>query len=165
MGDSLAGGIIYPIAVSVGCALALKGNFTGPILFFAVFTGIMLVLGYNLYQMGYKQGSRSVMNILGEGAGSITRMTDAFGILGLLVIGAMGAEKVLVYVPLQISIGQTTVIFQDVLNGLLPNLLPFGFIIGTWGLLKKKVSPIVVVLILMVIGIVGYYTGILGLGV
>ncbi|MCB7317754.1 PTS system mannose/fructose/sorbose family transporter subunit IID [Lacrimispora sp. 210928-DFI.3.58] len=165
VGDSLAGGIIYPIAVSVGCALALKGNFTGPILFFAVFTGIMLVLGYNLYQMGYKQGSRSVMNILGEGAGSITRMTDAFGILGLLVIGAMGAEKVLVYVPLQISIGQTTVIFQDVLNGLLPNLLPFGFIIGTWGLLKKKVSPIVVVLILMVIGIVGYYTGILGLGV
>ena len=53
----------------------------------------MLVLGYNLYQMGYKQGSVSVMNILGEGSGSITRLTDAFGILGLMVIGAMGAQK------------------------------------------------------------------------
>lgn len=163
VGDSLAGGIIYPIAVSIGCALALKGSFTGPLLFFAVFTGIMLVLGYNLYQMGYKQGSKSVMNILGEGAGSITRLTDAFGVLGLMVIGAMGAQKVLVYVPLQINVGQTTVILQDVLNGLLPNLLPFGLIIGTWMLLRKKVSPILVVVILMLTGILGYYLGLLGL--
>ena len=163
VGDSLAGGIIYPIAVSLGCALALKGNFSGPILFFVIFTGIMLVLGYNLYQMGYKQGSVSVMNILGEGSGSITRLTDAFGILGLMVIGAMGAQKVLVYVPLQITVGQTTVIFQDVLNGLLPNMLPFGLIIGTWMLLKKKVSPVLVVLILMLVGIIGYYIGVLGI--
>lgn len=123
----------------------------------------MLVLGYNLYQMGYKQGSVSVMNILGEGSGSITRLTDAFGILGLMVIGAMGAQKVLVYVPLQITVGQTTVIFQDVLNGLLPNMLPFGLIIGTWMLLKKKVSPVLVVLILMLVGIIGYYIGVLGI--
>ena len=61
-----------------------------------------------------------------------------------MVIGAMGAQKVLVYVPLQITVGQTTVIFQDVLNGLLPNMLPFGLIIGTWMLLKKKVSPVLV---------------------
>ena len=163
VGDSLAGGIIYPIAVSIGCALALKGQFSGPVLFFVIFTGIMLVLGYNLYQMGYKQGSKSVMNILGEGAGSITRVTDAFGILGLMVIGAMGAQKVLVHVPLQLNISQTTVIFQDVLNGLLPNILPFGLIIGTWMMLKKKVSPVMVVLILMAVGIIGYYLGLLGI--
>ena len=42
-------------------------------------------------------------------------------------------------------------------------MLPFGLIIGTWMLLKKKVSPIMVVLILMLVGIVGYYIGILGL--
>ena len=36
---------------------------------------------------------------------------------------------------------------------------------GTWQLLKKKVSPIVVVLLLMAIGIIGYYLNILGLGV
>ncbi|WP_313578104.1 PTS system mannose/fructose/sorbose family transporter subunit IID [Lacrimispora sp.] len=163
VGDSLVGGIIYPILVSIGCALALKGNFSGPILFFLVFSGIMMVLGYNLYNMGYKQGSKSVMNILGEGSGSITRLTDAFGILGLMVIGAMGAQKVLVYVPLQINIGQTAVVLQSVLDGLMPNLLPFGLIIGTWLLLKRKVSPVLVVLILMLIGIIGYYIGILGL--
>ena len=59
--------------------------------------------------------------------------------------------------------GQTTVIFQDVLNGLLPNMLPFGLIIGTWMLLKKKVSPVLVVLILMLVGIIGYYIGVLGI--
>ena len=69
------------------------------------------------------------------------------------------------YVPLQITVGQTTVIFQDVLNGLLPNMLPFGLIIGTWMLLKKKVSPVLVVLILMLVGIIGYYVGVLGIAV
>ncbi|MCC2126199.1 PTS system mannose/fructose/sorbose family transporter subunit IID [Hominiventricola filiformis] len=57
------------------------------------------------------------------------------------------------------------VVLQNVLDGLVLNLLPFGLIMGTWQLLKKKVSPIVVVLLLMAIGIIEYYLNILGLGV
>ena len=45
------------------------------------------------------------------------------------------------------------------------NILPFGIIIGAWMLLRRKVSPILVVLLLMAVGIVGYYLGILGLAV
>ncbi|RHT57103.1 PTS mannose transporter subunit IICD [Clostridium sp. AM29-11AC] len=165
VGDSLAGGVIYPIAVSMGCSMALNGNFAGPVLFFVIFTGIMLVVGYNLYFMGYRKGSQAVMALLGEGGNSITRLTDAFGILGLMVIGAMGAQKVLVYVPAVFSVGQTSVVIQDVLNGVVMNILPFGIIIGAWMLLRRKVSPILVVLLLMAVGIVGYYLGILGLAV
>lgn len=163
VGDSLAGGIIYPITVSLGCALALNGSFSGPVLFFVIFTGIMLTLGYHLYFMGYRRGSQSVMALLGEGGSSITRLTDAFSVLGLMVIGAMGAQKVLVYVPAVISIGRTSVVVENVLNGLVKNVLAFGFIMGTWWLLKKKISPVFVVLLLMAAGILGYYLGILGL--
>lgn len=48
---------------------------------------------------------------------------------------------------------ESRVVLQNVLDGLVLNLLPFGLIMGTWQLLKKKVSPIVVVLLLMAIGI------------
>ena len=164
IGDSLAGGVIYPIGISLGCTLALQGNFSGPVIFFLMFTGIMLVLGYNLYFMGYKKGSNAVMALLGEGGNSLTKLTDAFGILGLMVVGAMGAQNVMVHLSAVINVGATEIVLQNVLDGLVLNLLPFGLIMGTWQLLRKKVSPIVVVSLLMAIGIIGYYLNILGLG-
>lgn len=159
IGDSLAGGIIYPVAMSLAAAIALGGSMLGPILFFVIFTGVMLVLGYNLYMVGYRQGQSAIMKIIGSK--SITMLTNAFAILGLMVIGAIGAQHVSVYTPLVFNIEQTSVVLQDVFDGLVSNLLPFGVIVGTWALLRKKVSPIYVVLAMMVLGIGGYYIGIL----
>lgn len=162
VGDSLAGGIIYPIGISLGCAMALNNHsFMGPVFFFVLFTGIMLSLGYFLYNMGYKQGGNSIMSILGEGKYSITRLTDAFGILGLMVVGAMGASNVAVKTPLIFHIDQTSVVLQDVLNGLIPNLLPIAVILGVSTLLRRKVKASWVVIILAIVGFVGYYLGIL----
>ena len=163
VGDSLAGGIIYPIGVSIGCSMALNNHsFFGPIFFFVLFTGIMLILGHFLYNMGYKQGGSSIMHILGEGKYSITKLTDAFSILGLMVIGAMGSANVLVHTPLTFTIGQTSVVLQSVLDGLIPNLLPVGVIFGVAALLKRKVSATLVVVILVAVAFVCYYLGILG---
>ena len=163
VGDSLAGGIIYPIGIALGCSMALEEHsFIGPVFFFALFTGIMLLLGHFLYHMGYRQGGESLMSILGEGKYSITKLTDAFSILGLIVIGAMGAANVAVYTPLNFQIGQTSVVLQTVFDGLLPNLLPVAAIIGVSSLLKKKVNPAMVVLIIAATAFVGYYVGILG---
>lgn len=163
VGDSLAGGIIYPILISIGCSLALNnGSFAGPAVFFVGFTGIMLVLGYNLYRMGYRQGGPSIMNILGEGPFSLTRVTDAFSVLGLMVIGAMGATRVIGYTPVQIRVGQTDVVLQDVLNGLIPGLIPFAIIMGIWWMLRRRINPTWIVVALMVLGIGGYYIGLLG---
>lgn len=158
IGDSLAGGIIYPIAMSLACSVALQGSMLGPVLFFTIFTGIMLVLGYNLYMIGYKQGRSAIMKIIGNK--SITILTSAFAILGLMVVGAMGAERVIITTPLVFSVGQTSVVLQEVLDGLVKNLLPFGVIMGTWALLWKKVSAVYIVLGMMVLGIAGYYLGI-----
>ena len=162
VGDSLAGGIIYPIGISIGCSLALTNHsFAGPVIFFVLFAGIMLLLGGSLYRMGYKRGGNSIMSILGEGSRSIVRLTDAFGVLGLLVIGGMGATRVIANTPVVINVGQTSVVLQEVLNGLVPNLLPFGLIIGVWYLLNKKVNISWVVLILGAIGFVAYFLGLL----
>ena len=162
VGDSLAGGIIYPIGISIGCSLALTNqSCAGPLIFFLLFAGIMLLLGSSLYNMGYARGGNSIISILGEGSRSITKLTDAFSVLGLLVIGGMGASRVIANVPLVINIGQTSIVMQDVLNGLIPNLLPFGIIIAVWALLNKKVNPSWIVLVLTVFGIVGYFLGLL----
>jgi PTS system mannose-specific IID component len=160
IGDTLAGGIIYPIMISISCSIALQGNMFAPFLFFAVFTGVMLILGYNLYMTGYKKGHSAILSIINNN--SITVLTNSFAILGLMVVGAMGAERVIVNTPLQINIGQTVVVLQYVLDGLIKKLLPFAVVVGTWTLLKRKVSPVYILIVLMAIGIIGYYIGILG---
>jgi len=160
IGDSLAGGIVYPIMISISCSIALQGSMFAPFLFFAVFTGIMLILGYNLYMTGYKKGRSAILSFIDND--SITVLTSSFAILGLMVVGAMGAERVIVNTPVQINIGQTAVVLQDVLDGLIKKLLPFAVIVGTWALLKRKVSAVCILIVLMVIGIAGYYIGILG---
>lgn len=162
VGDSLAGGIIYPIGISIGCSLALTNqSFAGPAFFFTLFAGIMLLLGGYLYNMGYNRGGNSIMSILGESSQSIVRLTDAFSVLGLLVIGGMGATRVIANTPVVINIGQTSIILQDVFNGLVPNFLSFGLIMGVWLLLKRRISASWVVLILAVLGFVAYFLGLL----
>lgn len=161
IGDSLAGGIIYPISISIGCSLALQGNFLGPVIFFVLFTGIMLIMSYNLYMTGYKQGKNSLAKMIGSGGNSITKLTNSFAILGLLVVGSMGADRVLVETGIIITIGETQIVLQEILNSLVLNILPFGLVFFLWWLLKKKqVSPVYVVLIIMLIGIGGFYLGI-----
>ena len=159
IGDSFAGGILYPVMISICCSIALTGNLFAPFLFFLVFTGVMLVLGYNLYMTGYRQGRTAIMKIISKD--SITKLTNAFAILGLLVIGAMGAERVIANTAVVINIDQTAVVLQDVLDGLIRRLLPFAVIMGTWALIQRKISTVYILIILMVLGIGGYYLGIL----
>lgn len=79
--------------------------------------------------------------------------------VGTMVIGAVGATWV------SITCSPNLVLpgggkFQDTLDGIYPHLLPMIFIIFCWYMMtKKKVNPIVMMLILVVIAFVGVVIG------
>ena len=50
---------------------------------------------------------------------------------------------------------------QDNLNSLIPGLMPLLLTLLCMWLLKKKVSPIVIILALFIVGILGHVVGIL----
>ncbi len=160
IGDTISQGILYPTAAALACSMAIEGNVMGPILFFIIYSGIMVLLGYNMYMLGYNKGKSAVIKLL-QG-NMISQITDAFSILGLMVVGAMGAERVLVSIPLSFSIGQTTIVIQEILDSLIPNIVPLGIILLAWNLISKKKSVIYIMLGIMAIGIIGTYLGILG---
>ena len=158
IGDTIGQAIIYPISAALGCELALQGNYMGPVIFYLIFSGSMLILGYNMYMIGYRQGKNAILKLLGSNTISI--LTQACAVLGLMVVGAMGAERVLVNIPLSFSVGQTTIVLQEILDSIVLNLVPLGAILGAWGLLKKRVSPTMVILIIFVVGIALAYLGV-----
>ena len=51
---------------------------------------------------------------------------------------------------------------QSVLDSLAPGLIPLGITLLVWWMLRKKVNTVWIIVAIFLVGILGYYTGILG---
>ena len=158
IGDTVSQSIAYPVLAGICIQLALAGNFAGPILFEVCYKVLMLVSGYNMYMLGYKQGRNAIVDILQSGL--INRILDAVSVVGLMVVGAMTFQNVKLDVSFaefvwSNELGDVTLNLQTgVFDALLPGLLPLLVVLGTWGLLRKRVKPLQLVLIMFILGFV-----------
>ena len=90
------------------------------------------------------------------------KIINSFSIVGLMVVGSMAATRVAVDTPLAIKVGEGVTKIQTVLNSLAPGLIPLGITMLVWWMLRKKVNTLWIIVAIFVVGIIGYYTGILG---
>ncbi|AEB07334.1 PTS system mannose/fructose/sorbose family IID component [Coriobacterium glomerans PW2] len=156
IGDTVSQSIAYPVLAGICIQLALAGNFAGPILFETVFKILMLTCGYNMFMLGYRKGKDAIVELLSSGI--INRILNAVSVVGLMVVGAMTVQNV----HLDLSFAQFTwsnelgdVKFnlqKGVFDALLPGLLPMLVVLGVWFLLRKKVKPLYLVLIIFGLG-------------
>lgn len=159
IGDTVSQGIVYPILAGICCSLALAGNVLGPILFEVLYKIIMLTMGYGFYMMGYKQGKNSIVKFLKEG--KLNKITEAFSIIGLMVVGNMAATRVGIMTPVDFKVGEVGFNLQSVLDSLLPGLLPLLATLGIWKLVRNKMNPTYIIVIIFVVGFIGSFLGIL----
>lgn len=146
IGDSIIQGIIVPILLSIGMSLAAGGSPLGP-LFYIISWGIIgPLISFICFRTGYKLGVGAVDMIVGETA---RRLTDAFNVLGIMVIGALSAGNIALVTTLNIPMGGDWSPLQDTLDGVFPKILPLVAVLVTWWMLdKKQFSPTKVILIL-----------------
>ena len=146
IGDSIIQGIIVPILLSIGMSLAAGGSALGP-LFYIISWGIIgPLISFVCFRTGYKLGVGAVDMIVGETA---RRLTDAFNVLGIMVIGALSAGNIALVTTLNIPMGGDWSPLQDTLDGVFPKILPLVAVLVTWWMLdKKQFSPTKVILIL-----------------
>ena len=79
-----------------------------------------------------------------------------------MVVGSMAATRVTINTPLAFSIGEGSTAIQSVLDSLAPGLIPLGITLLVWWMLRKKVNTVWIIVAIFLVGILGYYTGILG---
>ena len=146
IGDSIVQGIIVPILLSIGMGLAAGGSPLGP-LFYIISWGIIgPLISFVCFRTGYKLGVGAVDMIVGETA---RRLTDAFTVLGIMVIGALSAGNIALVTTLNIPMGGDWAPLQDTLDGVFPKILPLIAVLVTWWMLdKKQFSPTKVILVL-----------------
>lgn len=163
VGDSLLHGTLRPIMAGLACSMVTASNFTspiGPVLFLLVMTVVGMGVRYFGIFKGYEGGLALVANL--QEGGMLDKLTKYAGIAAFIVCG--GFISALVYVTLGISYaqGDTVIALQDVLDGLLPNLIPLLYtLLMYWLIDKKKVNIILLMFITILIGVIGVVTGIL----
>lgn len=159
IGDSLLVGTLIPILLGIALGLSTGGSIIGP-LFYIIAWNLIVTFGMRfLYFKGYELGGKAVDVLVGEQA---TAIREAVVSLGTMVVGAVAATWVSVKTSFHLvnDAGEEFLNLQNQIDAVYPGLLTAGFVIFCWWLMaKKKVSPVITMLILVAIAFVGVLVG------
>lgn len=136
IGDTLIWGTIKPICLALATTLALSNNLIGAF-FVLLFPLSSYFIGYYMCRLGYSLGRTAINKLIQSGL--MNRIIDSCSILGLMMMGALSAG----YVSLTTVAGfklenSEPILLQDILDGIMPGLLPFTLICGIYFYMKKK---------------------------
>ncbi len=158
VGDSLIQGLITPLLLSMGIALAERGSLAGPLLYAILISAVVLGSSYTFWSLGYRWGKAAVARILSSGW--MQALSEAVAIVGMAVTGALAATIVRLSTPATIAVGQAVVSLQaDVLDAVLRGVLPLSLTLLTWWLLSRRIPSMRAIALLFVIGIDLAYLG------
>lgn len=160
IGDSLVVGTVIPILLGVALGMSDGGSPLGAI-FYIIVWNLFAYFGMKfLYFKGYELGGKAVDFLVGP-QGEALR--ESITMLGGIVIGAVAATWVSVTTSFTLTAEGATEPYlnlQKTLDSVYPGFLTAAFVMLCWYLLaKRKMSPIKVMLLLVVIAFVGVLVG------
>lgn len=160
IGDSLVVGTVIPILLGVALGMSDGGSPLGAI-FYIIVWNLFAYFGMKfLYFKGYELGGKAVDFLVGP-QGEALR--ESITMLGGIVIGAVAATWVSVSTSFTLIAKGATEPYlnlQKTLDSVYPGFLTAAFVMLCWYLLaKRKMSPIKVMLLLVVIAFVGVLVG------
>ena len=160
IGDSLVVGTLIPVLLGIALGLSNGGTPIGA-RFYILVWNVLIYGGMRFaYFKGYELGDKAVEFLVGPKGQALRK---AISVIGGMVIGAVAATWVSVTTSLELknADGEAFLKLQEKIDGVYPGLLTAGFITLCWWLMaKKKVSPNLVMLLLVVIALIGVALGI-----
>ncbi|MBU5437953.1 PTS system mannose/fructose/sorbose family transporter subunit IID [Tissierella sp. MSJ-40] len=158
IGDALFWMTLLPISAGIGASMAMQGNIAGPFVFLIMFNVVHFALRFGLMNYGYNTGVKATES-LKTNTQSISR---AASILGLTVVGGLIASFINLSTKIVIRTEGNEVILQELLDSqVMPKLLPLAYALLMYRLLKKDFSPVMLIFITVVIGVLGHLIGML----
>ncbi len=159
IGDSLVVGTVIPILLGIALGMSTGGSPLGAI-FYIIVWNLFAYFGMKfLYFKGYQLGGKAVEFLVGAQGEAIR---DSVSVLGGMVIGAVAATWVSVKTSFVLynDAGEAYLKLQDKFDEVLPGSLTAAFVMLCWFLMaKKKLSPVKVMLLLVVVAFVGVLVG------
>lgn len=158
IGDAFFFNCLRVIAAGVAIGLCAQGNILGTLLFILIYGGSQIAARYYLLRAGYHYGTTFIDSVFESGL--MHSLTNAAGIMGVTMVGAMVASSVNVKLNWVIHVGQTSVVVLDIVNSIVPGILSILLVFGLVKLIKKGYKPITLVFGILIISIVFAFFGI-----
>jgi len=159
IGDTVTQGLVKVILLGIGIDLALKGSVLGPILFVVLFSVYTVGVSYLMFFSGYNLGKNAIVKILSSGI--VKNVTEALGAVGMIVLGGLVAKNIGISTKFILKLNGLAVDFQQIFDKILPKMLPLALFGLVYFLLRKKVKPVTIILIIFASGILLSYLKVL----
>lgn len=159
IGDSLIQGTFKTIILSLAASFGLQGNALGGIIPI-IFPVANYFIGKYLALLGYNLGTEAVNQLINSGL--MKKIINAASILGIFMMGALSSSYVSLSTPLEFTVGAgSEVVIQDILDSVVPGLLPLLCVFGiVWYFKRGKQNYIVLILAIIAIAMVGSVLGV-----
>ncbi|WP_285766139.1 PTS system mannose/fructose/sorbose family transporter subunit IID [Peribacillus sp. SI8-4] len=160
IGDSVFKATFMTIFAAIGAGLALEGNPVGPIIF--IVPNVLLNIFSRYYGViyGYRFGLNLILKM--KDSDILDKFVQGATIVGLMVTGSKVVHFVHVGVAAKWNFSGKEIILQELLDSILPGLLPLLLTLGfLWVLRKYKKAIYWLILFCFVVGIAGKLFGFL----
>ncbi|KRM04006.1 PTS system, IID component [Liquorilactobacillus ghanensis DSM 18630] len=155
IGDTITWVMLPTILGAIAGSMGKQGNSFGMWLFVIIFFMLFVLRSY-LYIFGYNQG----VNLITSLGDKLHAFTDSISVLGLTVIGGIISSTINFKLALEFNQGGVKLSGQDVLNQLMPSLLPVALVAFLYYMLKKGFKMTTLILTVIVIAMIGAALGI-----
>ncbi len=158
IGDAMFWLTLLPICGGIGADLALQGSIMGAVFFIVLFNVVHFGLRFGLAHYAYRMGVAAIPVI----KANTKKVGHAASMVGMTVIGALVATYVRLSTTAEITAGDAVVKLQgDVIDKLMPAFLPLVYTLAMYALVKRGWSPLKLIGITVVLGVVGRFMGFL----
>lgn len=160
-GDTIWQVLFVPILLSISIGMSADGSLLGPIFCIVVYVIVNLPLTYFLFSTGVRLGVDGAEMLISSNIKD--RLINAIECMGIIVVGAVVGNNVNIRTNLNLGFNGTNVNVQtEVFDAIYPGIFTLvGVAITYYFIAKKKVTPIRMMLWMLLIGIIGYFTTIL----
>lgn len=136
IGDAIDSGTVQYILIAIAMPWAQAGSALGALFPWVAFVALTYMYGFYFTKLGYRLGRSAATEIIG--GKNIRKIIDGLSVLGLFMMGILAASYIKVSSSLQWSISGKEFILQDILDSLLPGLLPLVTVLGVYFYFSKK---------------------------
>jgi mannose/fructose/N-acetylgalactosamine-specific phosphotransferase system component IID/mannose/fructose/N-acetylgalactosamine-specific phosphotransferase system component IIC len=163
IGDTIDWATMMPLLIVLFLPFIQEGQAWAPVVVSLVFMAITYAEGYYFTNLGYRLGTEAAVTILESG--SVNMLIEGAGVLGLFMMGGLGASMVNVVTPITIPTAANSFSLQtDILNPILPGILSLAPIALVYRFLIRGGTMLKATFWLLGAGVILGSLGIIGAG-
>lgn len=135
IGDAIDSGTVQYIFIAIAVPWAQQGSPMGAIFPFVCFATYQLLLGLTFARQSFNMG-RNATSLLQSG--KVQMMIELLSVMGMFMMGIIAGNYVKVTSSLAFTLSGKEFVLQDILNSILPGVLPLATVMGVYFFYVKK---------------------------